>query len=55
MIGRKLELAEIYEKLAQAEAQIKQGLPLVEGKQAFRNLRLKYNLSTSFKKDTTAS
>ena len=39
---RKLALAEVYKKLAEAEAQIKEGVPLLDGEEVFERVRNKY-------------
>ena len=39
---RKMALVEIYKKLSEAEAQIKEGLPLVDGEEVFKKMRNKY-------------
>lgn len=39
---RKLALLEVYKKLAEAETQIKQGMPLLDGEEVFKKLRSKY-------------
>jgi prevent-host-death family protein len=39
---RKLALVELYKKLAEAEEQIKEGIPLIDGDEAFERLRNKY-------------
>ena len=35
-------LAEAYKKLAEAETQITQGIPLVDGEEVFKKLNAKY-------------
>ena len=37
-----MALAEAYKKLAEAEAQIAQGIPLVDGEEVFKKLNAKY-------------
>ncbi|MCG8498961.1 MAG: type II toxin-antitoxin system Phd/YefM family antitoxin [Firmicutes bacterium] len=39
---RQLALVEIYKKLGEAEKQIADGVPLLEGEQVFKRLREKY-------------
>lgn len=39
---RRLALVEVYKKLAEAETQIAQGVPLLEGEEVFKKLRGKY-------------
>jgi prevent-host-death family protein len=39
---RKMAQVELYKKLAEAEAQINQGIPLLDGEEVFRKLRAKY-------------
>ncbi|CAN7606267.1 type II toxin-antitoxin system prevent-host-death family antitoxin [Paenibacillus sp. LjRoot56] len=39
---RQLALVEVYRKLAEAEKQIAEGLPLLEGEAVFKKLREKY-------------
>jgi prevent-host-death family protein len=39
---RQLGLVDVYKKLAEAENQIAQGLPLLEGEEVFKKLRDKY-------------
>jgi prevent-host-death family protein len=39
---RQLGLVEVYKKIAEAEAQIAQGVPLLEGEEVFKKLRDKY-------------
>jgi prevent-host-death family protein len=39
---RQMALVEVYNKLAEAEAQITQGVPLLEGEEVFKKLRTKY-------------
>lgn len=39
---RQLAMAEVYKKLADAEAQIAQGIPLLDGEEVFKKLRDKY-------------
>lgn len=39
---RQLGLVEVYKKLAEAEAQIAHGVPLLEGEEVFKKLRDKY-------------
>jgi prevent-host-death family protein len=39
---KKLALLEVYKKLAEAETQIKQGIPLLDGEEVFKKLRSKY-------------
>ncbi|RJX28093.1 MAG: type II toxin-antitoxin system Phd/YefM family antitoxin [Dethiobacter sp.] len=39
---RQLALVEIYKKLAEAETQLAQGVPLLEGEEVFKKLRSKY-------------
>lgn len=39
---RQMGLVEVYKKLAEAEAQVVQGLSLLDGEEVFRKLRLKY-------------
>lgn len=39
---RQLALADVYKKLAEAETQIAQGVPLLEGEEVFKKLREKY-------------
>lgn len=39
---RKFALMEVYKKLAEAEAQIEQGIPLVNGEDVFKKMRDKY-------------
>lgn len=39
---RQLALVEVYKKLAEAEKQIADGLPLLEGEAVFKRLREKY-------------
>jgi PHD/YefM family antitoxin component YafN of YafNO toxin-antitoxin module len=39
---RQLALVEVYKKLSKAEAQIAQGVPLLEGEEVFKKLKGKY-------------
>ena len=39
---RQLALVELYKKLAEAETQITQGIPLLDGEEVFKKLRDKY-------------
>jgi PHD/YefM family antitoxin component YafN of YafNO toxin-antitoxin module len=39
---RQLGLVDVYKKLAEAETQIAQGVPLLEGREVFKKLRHKY-------------
>ncbi len=39
---RKMALVEVYKKLSEAEAQVEQGVPLLEGDEVFKKLRAKY-------------
>ena len=39
---RQLALVDVYKKLAEAEAQIAQGLPMLDGEEVFKKLRNKY-------------
>ncbi len=39
---RQLALADVYRKLAEAETQIAQGVPLLDGEEVFKKLRDKY-------------
>ena len=39
---KKLALLDVYKKLAEAETQIKQGIPLLDGEEVFKKLRSKY-------------
>jgi PHD/YefM family antitoxin component YafN of YafNO toxin-antitoxin module len=39
---RKLALVEVYKKLAEAEAQIKEGVPLLDGDEVLNEVRSKY-------------
>jgi len=39
---REMLLGNVYRKLAEAEGQILEGIPLVEGDEVFRKLRAKY-------------
>lgn len=39
---RQLALADVYKKLGEAEKQIADGIPLLEGEQVFKRLREKY-------------
>jgi len=39
---RQMALVEIYKKLAEAEAQVVQEIPLLDGKEVFKKLRSKY-------------
>ncbi|MEI7616378.1 MAG: type II toxin-antitoxin system prevent-host-death family antitoxin [Actinomycetota bacterium] len=39
---RQMALVEIYKKLAEAEAQVVQKIPLLEGEEVFKKLRAKY-------------
>ena len=39
---RQLGLVDVYKKLAEAETQIAQGVPLLEGEEVFKKLRDKY-------------
>ncbi|MDD3267847.1 MAG: type II toxin-antitoxin system Phd/YefM family antitoxin [Syntrophomonadaceae bacterium] len=39
---RQLGLVDVYKKLAEAETQIAQGVPLLEGTEVFKKLRDKY-------------
>ena len=39
---RRLALVEVYKKLAEAEAQIKQGISLLDGEEVFKKLKHKY-------------
>jgi PHD/YefM family antitoxin component YafN of YafNO toxin-antitoxin module len=39
---RQLAMAEVYKKLADAEAQIAQGVPLLDGEEVFKKLKDKY-------------
>jgi PHD/YefM family antitoxin component YafN of YafNO toxin-antitoxin module len=40
---KKIALLEVYQKLAEAENQIKQGESLIDGETVFKNLREKYD------------
>lgn len=40
---KQLALLNVYQKLAEAEEQIKQGESLLDGKEVFKKLRKKYN------------
>ncbi len=39
---RQLALVDVYKKLAEAESQIAQGMPLLDGEEVFKKLRDKY-------------
>jgi len=39
---RQLALVDVYKKLAEAEAQIAQGIPTLDGEEVFKKLRDKY-------------
>ena len=39
---RQLALVDVYRKLAEAEAQIAQGIPMLDGEEVFKKLRDKY-------------
>lgn len=39
---RQLALVDVYKKLAKAESQIAQGMPLLDGEEVFKKLRDKY-------------
>ena len=39
---RQLALVDVYKKLAEAEAQIEQGIPMLDGEEVFNKLRDKY-------------
>lgn len=39
---RQMVLVEVYKKLSEAEAQITQGIPLLDGEEVFNKLRGKY-------------
>lgn len=39
---RQIALAEVYKKLADAEKELAQGVPLLEGEEVFKKLREKY-------------
>jgi hypothetical protein len=39
---RQLALVDVYKKLGEAEKQIADGVPLLEGEQVFKRLRKKY-------------
>lgn len=39
---RQLALVEVYKKLAEAEQELAQGVPLLEGEEVFKKLRNKY-------------
>lgn len=39
---RQMALVEVYKKLAEAEAEIAKGAPLLEGEEVFRKLRAKH-------------
>lgn len=39
---RQLALVEVYKKLAEAEKELAQGIPLLEGEEVFKKLRDKY-------------
>lgn len=39
---RQLALVDVYKKLAEAETQIAQGVPLLDGEEVFKKLRDKY-------------
>lgn len=39
---RKLAMADVYQKLSEAEKQMADGLPLLEGDQVFQRLRARY-------------
>jgi len=39
---RQLALVDVYKKLAEAEAQIAQGIPMLDGEEVFNKLRDKY-------------
>lgn len=45
---RKLALVEVYKKLAEAEAQIKEGIPLLDGDEVFNKVRSKYAEKKAF-------
>ena len=38
---RQLALVDVYKKLAEAESQIAQGMPLLDGEEVFKKLRAK--------------
>jgi prevent-host-death family protein len=40
---KQLALLNVYQKLSEAEIQIKQGEPLLDGKEVFKKLKEKYN------------
>jgi len=39
---RQMAIVEVYKKLAEAEAQVLQGIPLLSGEEVFKKLRNKY-------------
>ena len=39
---RQIALVEVYRKLAEAERQIEQGIPLLDGQEVFKKLKTKY-------------
>jgi prevent-host-death family protein len=39
---RQFALMEVYKKLAEAEAQVREGSPLIDGEELFKELRKKY-------------
>lgn len=39
---RQMALVDVYKKLAEAEAQVSQGIPLLDGEEVFKKLRNKY-------------
>ncbi|GAB6153605.1 prevent-host-death protein [Desulfosporosinus burensis] len=39
---RQLAIVDVYKKLAEAESQIAQGMPLLDGEEVFKKLRDKY-------------
>lgn len=39
---RQLALVEVYKKLAEAESQLAQGIPLLDGEEVFKKMRNKY-------------
>lgn len=39
---KKMALVDLYNKLSEAEMQVEQGVPLLDGEKVFENLRAKY-------------
>lgn len=39
---RQMALVEVYKKISEAEAQVEQGVPLLDGEEVFKKLRIKY-------------